>query len=177
MIFQKIRNFKIECFLFLTLLIISAGCAIKPVSNYHAFGYDARRDSPDIEILAYYYGSNGKDAYKQNNGKFPQSIGDWTHGPSADELYVKWRVKNTGEILEDLVVLKGRIPQNIENHRVYAVVRDRQLWVYLIMPTTRPPYKDGTQVSHPTSLPNFKKSDAEDNRFVLYPIQPKTEIR
>jgi hypothetical protein len=177
MTFQKIRNFTFGQFLLLTMLMITVGCAIKPVSNNHAFGYEARRDSPEIEILAYYYGSIRKDAFalKQIDGKFPQSFGSWTPGPSADELYVKWRIKNTGEVLEDLVVLKGRLPDSIENHRVHVVVRGRQLWVYLMMPVTQT-YRDGTRISLP-NLPDFKKSDAEDNRFVLYPIQPKTETK
>lgn len=57
----------------------------------------------------------------------------------GDTLYVKWRIKASGEVLEDTVDLNSRLPKDIEAHRLYFIVERRQLNVYLISPRLRPP--------------------------------------
>ena len=49
-----------------------------------------------------------------------------------DFLFVKWRIKATGEVLEDTVDLKRRLPRDFSRHTVHFTVDDRQLYVYLI---------------------------------------------
>ncbi len=60
----------------------------------------------------------------------------------GESLYVKWRNKNTGQIYEDTVDLKKLLPRNIENHRIYFIVKDKQLFVYLITPNKRLPTEE-----------------------------------
>jgi hypothetical protein len=56
-----------------------------------------------------------------------------THGAISlgDSLYVKWRVRSTGEVFEDTVDLKSRLPKEMEDQRIYFVVKGSQLYVYL----------------------------------------------
>lgn len=56
----------------------------------------------------------------------------------GDTLYVKWRLKATGEVLEDTVDLKSRLPRDISGHEIYFVIKEQLLWVYLVSPHRRP---------------------------------------
>lgn len=56
----------------------------------------------------------------------------------GDTLYVKWRIKATDKVYEDTVDLKSRLPKDVTDHRIYFVIKDTQLWVYLISPEGRP---------------------------------------
>jgi len=105
----------------------------------HQFEFHADRDSPDIQILDYRYGDSKNPGarapeWKLKEGKPPQATVTGGEMRRGDELYVKWRVRKTGEVLEDTVDLKRRLPSDITNHTVYFLIRDRQLYVYLITP-------------------------------------------
>jgi hypothetical protein len=52
----------------------------------------------------------------------------------GDDLYVKWRIKSTGEIYEDTVDLRNRLPEDMHRQRIRFVVWGPQLYVYLISP-------------------------------------------
>jgi len=117
-------------------------CAAGPQFVDHAFGFNAVADSPDIEILDYRYGdskqpgaSNPEDLRRE--GRAIQATG--IHGPMArgDSLYVKWRLKRTGQVYEDSVDLRRRLPADITDHRVYFMVRGAQLYVYLVPPESK----------------------------------------
>ncbi len=56
----------------------------------------------------------------------------------GDTLFVKWRIKATGEVLEDTVNLKSRLPRDITDHKIYFVIQGRQLFVYLVSSVLRP---------------------------------------
>lgn len=119
------------------------GCMTKDLVN-HTFEFNAGWESPDIEILNFRYGisNNTHGTYVNNetlkSGMIPQAIG--IHGTMSrgDFLYVKWQIKTTGEVIEDTVDLKERLPQNIEGHRIHFLVKGRQLYVYLISPQKNP---------------------------------------
>jgi len=57
----------------------------------------------------------------------------------GDFLYVKWRIKSTGQVYEDTVDLRRRLPADITDHRIHFIVKGPQLYVYLITPERRPP--------------------------------------
>ncbi len=57
----------------------------------------------------------------------------------GESLYVKWRIKSTGEVFEDTVDLKSRLPRDVTSYRIYFVIDVRQLRVYLVSPILRPP--------------------------------------
>lgn len=130
-------------FLLLMAVALSA-CASGPRLVEHSFGFDAVADSPDVEVLDYRYGQSNAPGAKMPEWvktRIGKSGGTSTTGGMlvGDTLYVKWRVKATNEVIEDTVDLKSRLPRDITDHRVYFVIKDKQLWVYLISPEKRPP--------------------------------------
>lgn len=127
----------------LFLLGISLGlsaCASNLV--YHHFEFDAVNESPDIYVMAYKYGnskgpgtSDQEHEYTVRGEKhFGASQGTSSLGEilRPDFLFVKWRIKATGEVLEDTVDLQRRLPQDFARHTVHFTVDGRQLYVYLI---------------------------------------------
>lgn len=119
-----------------------SSCALAQRLTDHAFRFDTRRDSPNIEVLDYRYGNSKQpgarpDADELKTGVIPQRtniIGPMLRG---DSLYVKWRIKSSGEVHEDTVDLTSRLPTNITDHRIYFVVKGAQLYIYLISPDRR----------------------------------------
>ncbi|MDT8339409.1 MAG: hypothetical protein RQ763_09430 [Sulfurimonas sp.] len=142
------------------------GCMTKDLVN-HTFEFDARSESPDIEVLDYLYGNSKLTgvrppdwAAKDTPKGFENITGPIHRG---DSLYVKWRIKATGEVFEDRVDLKDRLPINIEKHRIHFLVKGRQLYVYLISPQKNP----NPWVKPPLSMYSHLKVDE------IYPAQPK----
>ncbi len=124
--------------LFLAVAIQGA-CATGPKLVFHSFEFDARWDSPDVEILDYRYGTAKHPGvrpadYMLKSGKVSQAAGVGGYLQRGDDLYVKWRIKSTGEVYEDTVDLKSRLPDDITHHRIHFIVQGAQLYVYLISP-------------------------------------------
>jgi hypothetical protein len=125
------------------VVLLFNGCGILgPQLQTHGFSFDARRDSPDVDILDYQYGSSRHPgATPSQQAKEAGRIGaSGVFGPmlKGEFLYVKWRIKRTGEIFEDRVDLNNRLPRDISNHEVFFLVDRRQLYVFLISPEKRP---------------------------------------
>lgn len=111
---------------------------------YHTFQFDARLDSPDAEILDYRYGQSKQPGARPPEwalqaGKVPQANATIGEMLRPDELFVKWRVKSSGEIFQDTVDLRKRLPSDITNQTIYFVVKGPQLYVFLISKELRPP--------------------------------------
>ena len=127
-------------FAWLGISLWLSGCASNLVD--HRFGFDAVNESPDIYVMAYKYGnstapgtSDQEHEYTVRGVKhFGSRQGTSTTGEMLrpDFLFVKWRIKATGEVLEDTVDLKSRLPWDFSRHTVHFTVDDRQLYVYLI---------------------------------------------
>lgn len=116
--------------------LVSGACASGPAVVDHAFGFDALQDSPGIEIVYYRYGNTNApfisaDLAIRQFGKSMQGTNINGPMPLGDALYVRWRIKATGQEFEDTVDLKSRLPANMERQRVYFVVQDTQLLVYV----------------------------------------------
>jgi hypothetical protein len=129
-------NFLLKLILILGLAL-SVGCATGPRLVNHAFSFDARWDSPDIEILGYRYGDylmTRTPNYRAKDGGIRQSLGVSGPFPRGDSLYVKWKIKSSGAVHEDTVDLRERLPRDMTDHRVYFVVDGHQLRVFLISP-------------------------------------------
>ncbi len=119
-----------------------AGCTGQRVVN-HSFGFDIRNSNPRVEVLDYRYGDS----------KLPVRAPEWVVKEGkpmyfdgvtgamlvGDFLYVKWRLMATGDVYEDTVDLRNRLPANIKDHRVYFDIKGPQLYIYLISPERRPP--------------------------------------
>ena len=126
--------------LFAALLLLGA-CASSQIVD-HGFAFDVISDSPDVELLDYRYGDSklpgaANPEALRAGGKAPQRIN--IHGPMrrGDVLYVKWRLKNTGRVLEDTVDLGSRMPTDISGHKIYFEIKGAQLYVYLIPPESQ----------------------------------------
>ena len=127
----------------LVLLFTLSACSTTPQVVDHAFSFDATADSPDVEVLDYRYG----DSQVPTARNPPQMLalgksfqGTNIMGPMrrGDSLYVKWRIRSTGEVHEDTVDLRPRLPNDMTHHRIYFIIRGPQLYVYLISPERRP---------------------------------------
>jgi hypothetical protein len=121
----------------LVLVFALAGCAASGRVVFHSLAFDMLRDSPDIELLRYRYGSDGGYATKTSDneiqsGTIAQSAaitGDLLVGT---DLYVKWRIKSNGQVFEDTVDLKARLPRDMTRQRLRFIVEGSQLYVYVI---------------------------------------------
>lgn len=109
----------------------------------HSFSFDTLKDGQDAEIIDYRYGTSKLPVrapeWAVNEGKtltFNSVSGAMAKG---DSIYVKWRIKSTGQVYEDAVDLRQRLPADITNHRIHFIVRGPQLYVYLVTPEKRHP--------------------------------------
>lgn len=98
----------------------------------HAFSYDTWVDSPDIEVLNYEYSTDKPQAWQLSDGHIGQRRNIYGPYKRGDFLYVKWQIKATGEIYEDTVDLRKRLPKDINDKRIHFIVNNKQLYVYLI---------------------------------------------
>ena len=145
-----------------------AACSATQGIVMHAFGFDAIQDSPDIEVLDYRYGDSKQPGARPpvwaiRENRVSQGTGTTGEMLKGDELYVKWRIRSTGSVYEDTVDLRSRLPANIENHRIYFIIKDTQLYVYLITPERR----------SPDTPPNGPRQTQYLKTITLYPDQPK----
>lgn len=126
--------------LFLAATVV--GCAATPVGARlvdHAFAFDTRLDSPGVTVLNYSYSARAAPEWALKEGRSPQFDNASLAMPVGDKLYVKWRINATGEVLEQTVDLRDRLPRDMTNHKIYFVIKQRELFVYVISPEKRPP--------------------------------------
>jgi hypothetical protein len=151
----------------LTVAFACTACAADPAVVDHAFGFDMRYDDQDAEVLDYRYGKSELPVHAPQAavaaGKTFTFEG--VHGPMlrGDFLYVKWRNRVTGQVHEDTVDLRQRLPADIADHRIHFIIKGPQLYVYLISPEPRPP-------SMPASGPRMYR---HLKSTLIYPDQPK----
>lgn len=166
-ILLSLRNWL--CMFCLAWVLALSACASGPSMVDHAFGFDARVDSPDSLILNYRYGTSGmtftsSDESIRYYGKSNQSGNINGPQPLGDTLYVKWQDKTSGQTYEDTVNLKPLLPFSMYRKRLYFVVQGPQLHVYLTdLSTPKPrdmpivgPFRVQsyvTQQIYPTRLP------------------------
>ena len=147
--------------LLLALASVLSACSSGARLVDHAFSFDLFSDSPGVELLAYRYGDSNLPVSwmpgLNEESRAPQQTNVYGPMRQGKSLYVKWRVKTTGEIYEENVDLRHRLPDDITNHRIYFSIKGPQLFVYLIPPKKQP---DGSNT--PRSYPG---ADAE----TIYP--------
>lgn len=136
----------------LSLVVAMAACATGPKLASHSFNYDGFNDkwADKVDLLAYSYGdqypklrdkaATGSALGAQGNVNGPIPVGEF--------LYVQWRVKATGEVLEQRVDLRDRLPQNMADHGLTFLMDGRQLYVYVTTPAAQHPW--GKTATHRT---------------------------
>lgn len=145
--------------LLVVLCLLLAACAGGPRVVDHSFGFDIRNAVPAVEILDYRYGESRLPVYAPEEAVREGKVfgANGVSGPMrlGDFLYVKWRVKETGEVLEDRVDLRERLPRQMERQRVYFDIGGRQLYVYVISDERFPP----KQTPCPSSIDEWRRFD------------------
>lgn len=133
--------------LFLTAAM--AACATGPKLVIHGFSFSGFTDkwAATIDLLEYAYGdqyhmvrnsvTNPRSAVFKGLSALPPGTGVNGAMPVGEFLYVKWRIKETGEVLEDKVDLRNRLAANMFQHEVTFAIDGKQLYVYLVTPTPR----------------------------------------
>lgn len=136
----------------LCLVCTFLGCAVGPRQPWQSFEFSARRDgwSETVDLLAYQYGDTDRmlaenfdrprsSARALKNGLVPEyAIGGSM--PIGEFLYVKWRVCATGQIFEERVDLRDRLPWDMKDHALTFVIDGPQLYVYVVTPKPKPIY-------------------------------------
>lgn len=109
----------------------------------HVFGFDLKDDDQDAVVLEYRYGSESQWVGHTENdfrdGRVYWGDRRMVNMRRPEFLYVKWRNRNTGQVFEDKVDLRQRLPRDLKDQTVYFMIRGAQLYVYLASDQLRPP--------------------------------------
>lgn len=154
----------------LCLAMTLTACASGPKLVSHGFSFDGWNDhwAETAQLLEYSYG----DQYRMVQRKAPE--GDFLgyqsgiHGPMpvGDFLYVKWRLKASGEVFEQRVDLRNRLPRDMSDHELTFVIDGRQLYVYVVTPRRK---TSSTEL--PTPLKTWRSEFAY--AYEIYPTIQK----
>lgn len=146
---------RLAAVLLLAALSVMAGCATDPsnspatnVNNNqklvaHAFSFNGWNDkwAQKVDLLAYSYGDQYRAVQREvKNGEQTLGYSSSVNGgmPVGEFLYVKWRVKETGEEVEERVDLSSRLPANMFNLELTYVIDGRQLYIYIVTKAPKP---------------------------------------
>lgn len=125
----------------LTITAALSACAtLKGIVDHH-FAFDVSQDQQNAVILDFRYGASKapvrapEHLVKKNRPFFQRSVS----GPMlrGDDLYMKWRSITTGNVYEATVDLRNVLPANIDEHIIYPMVKESQLFIYLVTPEVR----------------------------------------
>jgi len=134
--------------LLLVLLLALSACTSTPPARpklvNHAFSFNGKAYSDNwadtVDLLEYSYGDQYRmvrDKVEPPKERLGPSSGVNGAIPVGEFLYVRWRIRSTGEVLDDRVDLRPLLPENMSNHRLTFVIDGRQLYVYLVTPTPK----------------------------------------
>lgn len=153
----------------LILFAYLAGCAAGPKRVTQGFSCDMWRDgwATQATLLEYSYGDQAPMLIRKARDDRGLGCGGfWMSMPNAEFLYVKWRIKATGEVLEERIDLQGLLPPNMQDQEVTFVIDGRQLYVYLVTPT-----------KIAKNLPKPPKKSWQSRYQVTYEIYPNNELK
>lgn len=133
--------------LLLALFLALSACTASPAQPRlvnHAFSFNGKlygdKWADTVDLLEYSYGDQyrmvRRKAATPQDSLGPQSSVNGAM-PVGEFLYVKWRIKATGEVLDDRVDLRPLLPKNMTDHRLTFVIDGQQLYVYLVTPTPK----------------------------------------
>ena len=155
----------------LMMTALTSSAAVAAERQYYAFEFDLKYDNQHAVILDYWYGNSKSDSWDNLSaeavrmGKTASATSVTQMMPPGGLLYVKWRDTETQKVYEDNVDLRHRLPKNIEDHRIYLMIKGPQLYVYLISPEGK---------KRPQSEPQNGPDKYSDFKIVtIYPDQTK----
>lgn len=143
---KSLRHILVRWLALAGVLSVLTGCASGQAPNKlvnHSFNFDGWYDGwqPTVELLEYRYGDQDPSLMrKANDGDFLgyQSNVSGTM-PVGKFLYVRWRLKASGEVIDQRVDLRDRLPDDMTGHGLTFVIDGRQLYVYVITPREQAP--------------------------------------
>lgn len=156
------------------LLALSAlsGCATGPKTASYSFEYSAGHDKWEqmVELLDLRFGTDKliiRDVPKGYLGTKYVKQGDGIYGsyPTPETLYLKWRIKATGEILEKTVNFKDILPKDLNKQTITFLFEERQLFVYLV-----------TDKFDRNNLPKEKTWKSNFINLITYEIYPTNKL-
>ena len=132
---------------------ILGSCAVHPASAieqhtqpervYYSFEFSVR-DMQDVEIIDYWlktdrpdYTFKNPESYKKQ-GKCKQISSDNGLYAKPTILYIKWRLKSTGQEYQDTVDVRQRLPKDMAGSTFTFLIKGSQLNVYLATRELRP---------------------------------------
>lgn len=134
----------------------------------HAFNFEGWNDgwAKQAELLAFSYGDQYAPTRAVSRDGKGIGYSDGVNGPMpvGEFLYVKWRLKASGEVLEQRVDLRDRLPRDMTDHELTFVIDGRQLYVYVVTPQAQSP--EIRQRTHRTWLSRYNVT------YEIYPGQP-----
>ena len=152
----------------ISLVLVACTTVGGPKLVVHAFNFEGWNDgwAKTADLLEFAYG----DQYAPLHAKSVDgaSVGSsWgVNGamPVGDFLLVKWRLKATGEVIEQQVDLRGRLPRDMTDHELTFVIDGQQLYVYVVTPERKKAYAE------PPVLRTWRSKFAR--AYEIYPAQP-----
>lgn len=130
----------------LCMIVALTACATGPKLVTHGFSFNGWFDkwATQVDLLEYSYGdqysmvrnsvANPRSENYKGLDALPPASGVNGAMPVGEFLYVKWRIKETGEVIEDRVDLRDRLAKNMFDHRLTFVIDDTRLYIYLVTP-------------------------------------------
>jgi hypothetical protein len=157
-----------------------AACGEERRFAFHGVDYYQAVDMPQVDILDCLYGdglgAHTRQEVESGKARRGENCGTAGNMPIGDFLYVKWRDKATGQVYEDKVDLRKRLPSPKEMHdtTVYFLIDENQLYVYLI-----PHTEWGTKLNYspPGKAPNGPDSTKHLDVKTLYPDNSPPKVR
>jgi hypothetical protein len=128
----------------LALGIALVACATGPKMVSHGFNFDGWNDgwAKKVDLLAFSYGDQYRETREESkDGKgigYRSSI--FGPMPVGEFLYVKWRLIDSGEVIEKRVELKDRLPADMTGKELTFVIDGRDLYVYVVTAKRKPSY-------------------------------------
>lgn len=152
-----------------TMFLRSPSALQQGEADCSQFSFDANRDSANTEIVDFKYGDTDIPGTFAESGKpVPQFTGVVGRSMEGDKLYVKWKNKTTGKVYTENVKLSGHLPKYQAPCNIHFVIKNDQLYVFLLTQEPRPSDWPILDKSSKPIITSFLKA------FIVYPYDKKS---
>lgn len=147
------------------------GCASGGGLIPHAIEFDARTESPGVEILAYRFGESRQLSARSDGGR--QYVHIYGPMPRPSDIYVKWRIKESGAVFEETASLAHLSAASITDHTIHFIVSGPKLYVYLV---SFQPSKENTCPGESGLRALSRSNDPGDRIYRMYCSREITQV-
>jgi len=121
--------------------LVLQGCAAGPREVFHSFNFDGWKDGwysgpqSNVQLQEYSYGDQYNMVRKKvqpGESRIPSNTAVSGPMPVGEFLYVRWLLKDSGEMVEHRVDLRERLPRDMRNQGITFVIDGKALYVYLV---------------------------------------------